>query len=72
MNKENRHRLADIEIRLTVARGAGVQGLVQSGEGIQRCKLVVPEYSGDVKDSTGNTVSGTVITMCGARWILEI
>ena len=27
---------------------------------------------GDVKPSTGNTVNNTAITMCGARWGLEV
>ena len=27
---------------------------------------------GDVKCSAGNTVSNTVITACGARWVVEI
>ena len=44
----------------------------EKGEGIKKYKLVVTEQSWGVKYSIGSIVSNTVITMCGARWVLEM
>ena len=50
---------------------SGVGGLGGRGEGIKQYELAVTKYSGEVKYSIGNTVS-IVITLHGARWVLEI
>ena len=42
---------------------------LRSKEGIKKYKLVVQSNHGDVKYSIGNTVSNTVITVCGGTWV---
>ena len=54
-----------------VARGVGLGGLGERGEGIKKDKLVVKKCHGNVSINTGNVVS-TIITMYGARCVLEI
>ena len=41
------------------------------GEGI-KYKLVVTEWSQDVKYSIGNIVTNVLITMYGVRWVLDL
>ena len=43
MNKQNRNRLIVTENRLMVARGEGIWGLGEPGDGIKTYKLVVTE-----------------------------
>ena len=42
------------------------------GGGTEKYRLVVTKQSRDVKYGTGNIVSNNVITMYGARWVLDI
>lgn len=48
------------------------RGLGEKGKGTEKYRLVVTKQSRDVKYGTGNTVSLIVITMCGAKGILEV
>ena len=41
-------------------------------KGLESTNWKLQNSHGDVKYSTGNTVNNIVITMCGARWMLEI
>ena len=73
INKQNRNRLIDMESRLAVARGAGGSGgWVKKGKGLRSTNWWLQNSPRDVKLSTGNVVNNIVITMCGARWALEI
>ena len=69
INKQNRNRSIDTENRLMVARGEGRWELGGKAEGTEEYRLVVTEQSWGVT-STGHMVSNTVITVCGARWVL--
>ena len=51
-----------------VARGEGYRGLGEKGEGVEKLQ----NSHGDTKYSIENTVNNSMITMCGARWALEI
>lgn len=42
-----------------------------NGEGVKEGEPVVTEQSRGVKYSPGNTISNTVVTMCGARRVLD-
>ena len=44
----------------------------QKGEGSKNYKLVLTEYSWDVKDSIENMVNDIVMTMHSARWVLDL
>ena len=70
MNQQNRDRLIGTENGLIAARG--VRRLREKDEEIKKYKLVVTKSSWDVKDSIGNMVNNIVITMYGARGVLEI
>ena len=43
MNKQNRNRLIETENIFMVARGEGVGGMGEEGEGVKKYKLVVTE-----------------------------
>ena len=47
-------------------------GLNEKGKGIKKYRLVVTKICTEVKYSVGNAVSNIVVTMYGARWVLEI
>ena len=49
MNKHNRNRLINTEIRLMVARRERDWGLGKKGEGIKKYKLILTKQSRDVK-----------------------
>lgn len=38
----------------------------------EKYRLVVTSCPGDATDSLGHIVNNVVVTMCGARWVLEI
>lgn len=50
----------------------GVWELVEKGKGTKKYKSVVTIQSQNVKYSTGNLVSNIVISIYGARWVLEL
>lgn len=53
-----------------VARGVeGVGGLGGKRGGTEEHRLAVIRQSGDVKHSTGNTVTNIAIAMYGVRWV---
>ena len=43
MNKQNRNRLINTDIRIMVPRGKGLGGLGKNGDGIKKYKLVETE-----------------------------
>ena len=45
---------------------------VEKGKGLRSINWELQNSHRDVKYSTGNVVNNIVITMSGARWILEI
>ena len=47
-------------------------GLVENDKGLSKYKPVITKQSWGVKYSTGNVGNNIVITVCGARWVLEI
>ena len=49
-----------------------MEALGERGEGIEKYRSAVTKQSRDVKYSMGNIVDLIVITMCGARGILEV
>ena len=53
-------------------RGGGVRGLGEKVKGGRSADWQLRNSHGDTKYSTGNTGSNIVITVCGARWALEI
>ena len=55
-----------------VARQKGSGELGEKDEGTEKYRLIVPSSHGEVKCSTANTVNSVVITVCAARWGLEI
>ena len=44
----------------------------KKGEGIKEYKLELQSSHGDVKYSIGNTVSNSVLSMCGVKGILDL
>ena len=56
---------------LSVSRWERSRGVGQKGEGSKNYKLVLTEYSWDVKDSIENMVN-IVITVHSARWVLDL
>ena len=50
----------------------GRWGTGRKGKGIRKYKLAVTKEPWDVKDSIGDIVHNIAITMCGARWVLEL
>ena len=44
----------------------------ESGEGIEKYRLVVTEWSWGLKYSIGNIVNNIVITIYGVRWVLDL
>ena len=57
---------------MTVARWERSRCVGQKGEGSKNYKLVLTEYSWDVKDSIENMVNDIVMTMHSARWVLDL
>ena len=49
-----------------------VGGLCEKGEGIKKYKLVVTKQSRGCKVQHRDIVSNVVISMCGARWVLDL
>ena len=47
-------------------------GLAEKGTAIEKCRLVVQDSHGDVKNSTGSGVSNVAITMYSASWVLHV
>lgn len=45
---------------------------MEKAKGIKKYKFPVIKSHGDVKDSIGNGVHNTVITVCGVRWVLDV
>ena len=72
MNTQNRNRLIDAANRLMAARGEEHWGLAEKGDGMEKRGLVVTNYYRDVKCSIGDVVNHTVVTVGGARWVLDI
>ena len=72
MIKQTRNRLIDTENIFMIARWKGGWRISKKGEGIQKYKLVVTEQSQDVQYSVGNIVNNVVMTMYGARWVLDL
>ena len=54
---------------MIVARGEGLGGWVKKVKGLRGNMIVM---DGDVKYSKGNIIDNTIITMPGARWVLEV
>ena len=50
----------------------GGGGLGEKGEGIKSTNWLLPNSHRDIKYSLGNVDNNVVMTMCGARWALEI
>ena len=43
----------------------------EKGEEIKKYELVLPEQSWDIKYSIENIVNNNIITVYGARWVLD-
>ena len=70
--KQNRNKFIDTENTLMVARGERCGESGEKHEGIKKkIKGLVTEWSQSVKYSTGSRVSSIVMTVCGARWVLD-
>ena len=63
----HRHR----EQTVGCQRGGGLGGLRGQGEEIEKCRSVVTNSRGDAKYSAGSTANNTVVTVGGARWVLD-
>ena len=55
-----------------VVRGEGLGGRGEKAKGSRSADWQLQNGHGDVKYSLGNMVSNTVVTVCGAGWVLEI
>ena len=69
MNKQNRNRLRYREQADSCQRGEGLGYWVK---GLRSTNWQLQSSHGDVNYSVGNIVNNIVVTMYGARWILEI
>ena len=52
--------------------GEGLGDWEKKVKGLRRTNWKLQNSHRDVKHSTGNTVNNIVVTMYGARWVLEI
>ena len=68
INKQNINRLIDIVNKLKLPDGKWLGGKVEKCKGNRKLQT----SHKDVKNSTGNVVDHIVITMYGARWVLEL
>ena len=69
---KTRNKPGDTENKLKFAKGEGVGGLGVKGEGLNSTNGQLRSSHRDVKYSTGNTVNNIVITVHGARWVLNL
>ena len=56
----------------TVVRGEGAGGRGETGDGTRSTDLSAQNSYKNVTYSIRNTVNNTVMTVLGARWVLEI
>ena len=55
-----------------VARGVSVGNWMKKNKGIEKYGSAVTKQSQGVKYSRASVISSTAVTLCGARWGLEI
>ena len=71
MSKQNRNRLIDTEMRLTLPDVRVLGGWVKKEKGLRSTNWQLQNSHRDVKYRIGNIVSNIVIVY-GVRWVLEI
>ena len=69
-NKRTNKTETDSEIQLSEGEQLGRR--VEKGKGLRSINWELQNSHRDVKYSIGNVVNNIVITMDGARWVLEI
>ena len=60
------------ESRLRATRREGLRVWVKNMEGLRSTIGSDKTVNGDVKQSSGIIVNNIVVTLCGARWALEV